>query len=76
MGTPVYSKDVALGKGDTSNNNNNNAKEIRLTRLGEAFNRGGGKGDWHANDEKKAHRQTKFASFFHFRHWDDFASVG
>lgn len=55
--------------------------------MGEAFTNGPGAGktvgpdgqvetrQWYVNDEKAARRQSQEGAFFHFRHWDDFASV-
>jgi hypothetical protein len=47
---------------------------VRLKHVGEAVLQ---KGKWSVNDEEAARRQVKTVSaFFHFRHWDDYASLG
>lgn len=60
--------------------------DMQLERLGEVFTSsavleagqtGASSRRWGANDEKLARRQfTASGAFFHFRHWDDYASTG
>jgi hypothetical protein len=66
LATAVYDKKSALVQ-DPSDG-------LRLDRIGEAFTV---HGDWFVNDEMVARRQViDEAAFFHFRHWDDYASTG
>jgi hypothetical protein len=65
LASAVYDKKSALAQ-DPSDG-------LRLDRIGEAFMH---QGDWFVNDEMTARRQVpEGAAFFHFRHWDDFAST-
>eukprot|EP01041_Mallomonas_annulata_P000336 gene336-603_t len=64
--TPGYGGGLK-GRGKTDN-----SKNIRLSRVNEAVLV---KGKWHISDETVSSVPST-AAFFHFRHWDDFASSG
>jgi len=68
LASSVYDKNSALAQ--------DKQDSLRLDHVGEAFTVGKGT-SWYVNDEKLAKRQVSGgeAAFFHFRHWDDYAST-
>lgn len=64
----TYDKDEILSQDKSQ------GKKLRLARVGEAIKEKNGM--WYINDESKSKRQiVSHAAFFHFRHWDDYAST-